>query len=603
MSTTLAVLRMEFTGRARLFVVAIVMGLVPFAVAAMPSLRSQRGEVMVTVAMFVAIIYSAALATAFGASTIVGPLVDKRLAFYLAKPIPASSLWIGKFAAAMLISATVFAIVSIPARLFAPDATPWGVSDSNLSQLALMALPVFFLVTHALATMVRSRSIRLAVDLILLFAVIGALFLIGRVLFAGGALVALGLLFAGVGLALLIVLAIAPIYQIFRGRVESRRSHAAFSNFLWIAMAVIVAGAALYSAWVASAPLSSIRNFGALAQTADGQWFLAAGETDRGGYHTAWLVNTSSGEKRRLGGTAPWGRGMLSSDGSTVVSVRLNDLDPRRVSSEIVLTPIETGGRTGSIIVDGWLGELALTPDASRIALDLGRHVAVYDVASSTRLAVAPRENRRILQLGFVSNDLLRIVTSGFDIKDVRIHDLDLKTRALRTVGGLPDGVWPTFSGDFSRMLVRQKRGPTTRREFSASVADGRSGATLFPLPAANTHTLLADGRAAYLTLTDGKARLHVTDASGAESKVIDVPDSLQFAGQAGEKVILEARNAIVVVDLRNGSVRRLEGASAGRSYVDGRLAQYEEEGLIVGFDEQRKLAAWSLVTGEKKGL
>lgn len=605
MNAAFAVLRLELSERGRLFGVAAVLATLPFAIAALPSLRAQSGEVLVTVAMFLAIIYSLALATAFGATTIGAPLAEKRLSFYLSRPIPPASLWIGKFVAAMMISIATFAIVSIPARVAAPGpSAPWGVSDSGLSVWTLAAMPVLFLVTHALSTVIRSRSVRLAFDVVLLLATLIVLFVVARALFAGESFAAVGWLLAFVAIAFLAVLAIAPVYQLSRGRADVRRSHAALSNFLWVSVAGVVAIAASYAWWVTSAPLSSIQQFRAVQQSRDGRWAVATGETNRGRYHAAWLVNTKTGEEKRLGGMVPWSGSAISPDGKTTVAVRLSGF-PTLPPTSIDLSAIEAGGRSGSIAIDDWPFQIALSSDASRIVVVTSSNIAGYDTVTGKLLAQTRLNGRRVRSIGFVSPDAVRVVTSNRTGADWKIQQLDLAAHVWRTIGEPSLAGRPLFSRDFSRMVVRPlvpiPSGQSGIRE--AFVADGRTGARLFGLPSALSYSMLADGRVAFVTAGADGTRVNVTDKTGAVSKVIPLAkDIVRVQGEAGESLILAGSKAFVIVDLRDSSIRRIEGANV-RSDDDGQLDQYDPSGVIVGVDAGKKLAAWNLATGEKRRL
>lgn len=605
MNAAFAVLRLELSERGRLFGVAAVLATLPFAIAALPSLRAQSGEVLVTVAMFLAIIYSLALATAFGATTIGAPLAEKRLSFYLSRPIPPASLWIGKFVAAMMISIATFAIVSIPARVAAPGpSAPWGVSDSGLSVWTLAAMPVLFLVTHALSTVIRSRSVRLAFDVVLLLATLIVLFVVARALFAGESFAAVGWLLAFVAIAFLAVLAIAPVYQLSRGRADVRRSHAALSNFLWVSVAGVVAIAASYAWWVTSAPLSSIQQFRAVQQSRDGRWAVATGETNRGRYHAAWLVNTKTGEEKRLGGMVPWSGSAISPDGKTTVAVRLSGF-PTLPPTSIDLSAIEAGGRSGSIAIDDWPFQIALSSDASRIVVVTSSNIAGYDTVTGKLLAQTRLNGRRVRSIGFVSPDAVRVVTSNRTGADWKIQQLDLAAHVWRTLGEPSLAGRPLFSRDFSRMVLRPlvpiPSGQSGIRE--AFVADGRTGARLFGLPSALSYSMLADGRVAFVTAGADGTRVNVTDKTGAVSKVIPLAkDIVRVQGEAGESLILAGSKAFVIVDLRDSSIRRIEGANV-RSDDDGQLDQYDPSGVIVGVDAGKKLAAWNLATGEKRRL
>jgi hypothetical protein len=611
MNAAIAVFRQELGERKRVFIVAAAIAVLPFLISTLPSLAGQRDMAIASIAIYGAVIYSVALALALGSSMIARPLAEKRLSFYLARPIPIGALWSGKLAANLLACFASTLIITVPSVLFAFDAaqTHWGVAGEGLSALVFLGVPFLMLATHFVATFTRSRSIRLVADFVLLVAAVYAAILIIRPVLVGGAFEAARTIAACAGIGLLAALLFAPLWQLARGRADIRLSHAALSTALWVSIAVILTGIAGYSMWVTRAPLSSIRTWGGVEQTADGKMLVATGESSRGGFYASHLIDVTKGKSRRLPELAPWSEVYISRDGSTLVTERLTELLPRRGDSDLVLTALDSRGVSNIIPSSGRTTAVTMTADARRIAVSTNTSVTVYDSTSGSMLGAAKTGNRLIRRMLFVSPTLLRLITTNGQGKEQAIDELDLTTRTLRRTGaiaGEADG-WFVVSTDHTRLLTRSRvrGGETPPAAREVTVVDGRTGAPLFVPPPMFTHTLLNDGRVAGVEAGDQQGRLHVYSTDGAPQKTLQLPVAKAgFVGQSGPSIILlRSGDALLIADLDAGTVRRIADARVMPSYRDGQLGNYPQGALLAGLDTDKKLALWNISTGRRQQL
>lgn len=602
MNATLAVFRLEIRERVRVFAVAAALALLPFLIAALPRVRGRWVEALGVSAFYAAIVYTAALAIAIGGSTIVTPLRARRLSFYFSRPVTAAALWFGKLTAALATCAASCAIIILPAALVLPSGTaPWSVAGDAFRIGFVLSIPAMIVITHAIASMVASRSIRLAVDFVLAIAAAAAVVYIARPLLVGGAMETVGWFAVG-GLALLIVmLAIAPVWQLERGRADVRQSHAALSTFLWVSVAIILVASAAGVAWIVSAPLASLRVIGAFDQTANGRWAVIGGESTRAGYHAAFLVDSQSEEVKRLRNTVPWSEMTFSGDGRTLVRVTLAELIPSRGASEIILSPLETGGVSATIKTASWPHEYAVTADARRAAVVTSDRVELYDSVSGRMLAAARRPAGRVHTLFFVTPDVLRLIAwERSEQQNARnvygIYELALADRKLERTGEFRSkNTAISVSQDGSRMLL----------VGDGALLEGRTGAVVADVGVTGG-AILDDGRVAVAAADGDGAVLRVHNADGVLRSTIAFaePNARVVAQVGASRVLVAARDRLMLVDIDQGRVvRQIENARVLPMYRDRRLLRLSEDAVVAGIDAQRRTSFWNLATGEKKPI
>jgi ABC-type transport system involved in multi-copper enzyme maturation permease subunit len=600
----------ELRDRSRLFIVAACMGVLPFLTALVPAARADRSTAVATVAGFLAVAYSAALALAFGVSMIGGELAEKRLSFYLARPIAPAALWFGKVAAALLTVAGAFAIIVLPAWLAAR--TGWGelwtIGGGIVTLATAIGCVLLLFLGHALSTMVRSRSPWVVLDFILLGMAVLAAILLTRPLILGGALsqaTGLGLALGG---ALLLTLIFGPLWQLSRGRVDARRNHAALSTAVWSTMAVALLAGAGYSFWMTHPPLSAMEHLQRREQDPTGRWaYLAGMAKGRGMYYASFLVDTT-GPRERIAVPA-WGMATFSDDGRTLAWMESEDLLPPGRTFRLYTRRLEPGAKAVAtpLSVEGqhfWF----LSDDAARVVVVRHGNAEVYETATGRVLAVAPltKNESELEVMYFAGPNVLRIVDHAGAPQGMRLRELDVARRTLVTTGRIeadgPDhGV--SRSADGSRLFFRG----------SGSSYDARTGA-LLATPAIRSRnplaaTMLRDGSS--IVTRDGK--LYHLDRAGRIAAELALPAPwAMVAGEVGQgKVLLAARvrgnlDQMLVVDLVARRIAltpsHVHGPYPGWN-TDDLVTRFAEDAMLVAHGDNGELLLWDVRTGKTRPL
>jgi ABC-type transport system involved in multi-copper enzyme maturation permease subunit len=573
MNTAILVASRELRDRTRLFVVAIALSLIPFLVAAMPGARSHRGMAIATIAAFLAFAYPAALALALGMSTIGRELTEKRLSFYFSKPISPAAIWIGKAVAAMVTVYAVMTIVALPAFLIVTK--EWTAAWSSGGAWMFVAVPVtllaLFLGGHALSTMIRSRSLLIAVDFVLAVLATMALLLILRPVFLGGAQELVGTMLIAVGAALLVILALAPIGQLAHGRTDVRRNHAALSRFLWPAVAGVLAITGAFVLWISSASIEQLDSFGDLRQNATGEWLLVhGGDNARFGFASSFLVNTTTGERERLRLPMWWGAN-FSRDGRILSWLEPTELLPRNGALQLFVRRLDgAGARNVTTPIQMRLGSAyVFSDDGSRVAIAYGNELSVADVASGQILAAAKAFPAQLMF--FAGRDTLRLVGNGNVRAPALIGELDIARRRFVETGRIapPAHMFGVSANHDGSLLYIQ---PT------ATVVDGRTGAVVSKLPVDVRGTgsrMLNDGTIVVV----GQHMLRRFDAHGRE--LLRTASPMERANVLGEigasKIVLGWAGGAQIVDLQRGVVEQhIKGAHPAWSWSrDPRVRRY----------------------------
>jgi hypothetical protein len=195
------------------------------------------------------------LGAVLGGSAVSRDLAERRLGFYLARPVPPLAYWGAKLAVAFAVAYTCGWLVLVPGFVVGPPATQLGAvleMTRNFSGSALFGTAFVVALAAAATGAVRARSGLLLVDLVALLLTAAALLAVLVASWEGGS--ADVLLFRGLPwlrwVALPLLLA-ASAAQIALGRLDLRRGHVAASTVLWTGLLACVLGLNLFGAVVA----------------------------------------------------------------------------------------------------------------------------------------------------------------------------------------------------------------------------------------------------------------------------------------------------------------------------------------------------------------
>lgn len=601
MSTALIIATREIRERSRVFIVAAALAVIPFAIAMLPNMSGRRGEAIRVIGTVAAINYAFALALAMGITTIGRDLSEKRLSFYFSKPISPASLWIGKAGGALVTTFLCALIVGLPSVLASPPLgkSSWAPTTPQIALFALLVWTTLFLCGHAVSTMTRSRSILVVLDFVLAGVMVGiAALLLRPVVAAGGAKVT-GVLGSVLFVGFLLILSLAPVWQLARGRTDVRRSHVALSQFLWTGVAVLLFLVAMVTLWLRSVSPSDLVEVREIEHAPSGGWAIVSGmAAHRGDFHSAFVMNAKSGEQIRLP-APPWSDVAWSRDGRA--AVWMQPIGVRIREFEVYIWDSGSGTSRATGITGPFWSGIALSDDGSRVALAKSDSIAVHDLQNHSLLASVHIESGSRAQLFFVSRDLLRVLQydSGRTntIAGVRCYELDVVKRSITKTGERENvGVRTiSYSADGSRAFLRA----------TGEIVDGRTLAPIVKIAASNSRSaaLLHDGQVAVVE-KDAGVRVRIFDREGRVLSVVEIPNVMSaylVAETTDGKLLLSggtpADRGMFVVDRMRGVLdRSIPHVTSPVGWkTDPRMPRYEAGQTFLGTDSTRKLKVWKV--------
>ncbi len=600
MNTALLIAARDVREKGRLFLIAAVLACMPFLATLLPTSRGHHAEVIATLGGFIGLVVGLGLATGLGITTIGSDLSSGRLSYWFSKPIHAGSLWAGRALGALFSSFACFAIIAVPAALAADSAIVFRYGGGWKLPLALIAaMAALFLAGHTVSTMLRSRSLVLGVDLAGAIVTTGLLSIIMRPLLFTPVL---EFMLVGLAIAIMIVLSVAPYWQLANGRTDPRRSHAALSRAIWAGVAVVLILAGSLVWWLSSGKPQDFDRVLSIKQTPAGNAVFVSGSGPfRRGLDHTFALSPATGDSDRLDvahsgialsrdsrfaawiepGLFRWSRGTLV----------VRDLSKNEDSTIDIELPL--------------FADISFSDDGARLAVRNGGTIAVHDRASGKLLAAMPVEARLRHSFWFVSPDVLRVVShkpAGRTAVPLEIVELDVRTKT-RTVTG-SSMIQPRFdavsvSADGSRMLLRASR----------LIVDGRTGATIATLPEGADcfwcSTMLSDGRVVTSRRGEKSNRVTIFSREGVLQREIVLPvRASAIVGERtdGKLIFLGfsmggAYRNMFVVDGNRGTIERtlhdVRGPAPSWS-PDPRLTVYDAKAKLAAVGANGKLTYWN---------
>jgi hypothetical protein len=565
MNKTLAIAARELSGRRSTFLTAAVLAIIPYAVLLMPEVqRYGRSSAVAMTGTFVAACYVFGLALLLGATFVGRELMEKRMSFFFGKPITERALWFGKLAGGLATLAVSTAIIVVPVLLGSGDEMPRLVRGLGYFGLAALTL---FLVSHVVATMLRSRSALILVDVLACAAAAALAYLMLHVLVNGLAAKLVDILLWSLTIGSLVILMAAGAWQLSRGRSDLRANHRELSRFLWSATAVMfmIAGAAVL--WVVSVSPDDLENRIFADQVPNSDWVVTTGMARyRGDYQAAFFKNVVTGEYQRIVASDMWWGGFFTRDGRYGGRVRktgkLDLLTLRAEGVEVSPTRINVPR----------LATLVPSDDMKRVAI-VTRDMVTVEALPDGRTLMAARRPPGEVRAFFVTPDLLRLYVSGNRQSD--IYELDVRARKLAKIGTVSTAgqLWFSASPDGSRLLARS----ATPQGNELLVFDGRTGARIGSLGVQEKGSfgaILSDGRIATLNTRAAKT-LSIYGADLVPQRQIALPDMpvirllreleggrILLVGDTGERGVSPVpldNTSLRVVDVNSGATVRHE--------------------------------------------
>jgi hypothetical protein len=601
MNGFLAVLRREVAERRTLLAAAAFASLVPIAV---PLSRGLSGSDAADARSVTALILSAAFAVgtaiALGASMLAPRIANRRIAFDLARPLSAFSLWGGRLTATTLLAVLCAAIVWIPALVAGGSslAADIPLPLPGVGILLLVAVVGLFALFHAAAVAVASRSARLALDAVL-------------VLVAGyGVSVALARLprfmasepfeIARMAFALAAVIAamVAGYASVARGRTDIQAAHRALSLVLWAAVGAAVLGVNVYAVWVMAARPRDVGTIYTVNPAPAGGWTVITGPAR--GTAATFLIDTDSGRYARAP-IVDWESPYFSLDGRHAAWVEGRDKGgPLPVWTWSLAEPGASPVRT-RLLLHGYPSLTVLSDDGSRLAVVEESLLSIYELSSARALASVRVDAMGPWRAMFLGNDRLRLYRAGWvGGAPLEISELDIPARTLVKTGTFASSAgWMYLTADRSgdRLIL------ISARTGEAWLHNGRTGQQLATLgsatPKARWAGFLGDGRIILTEAVDAGRILRVFSPDGAPVKTVSFPGArgLTLGGEAAPGRLIAAAGAgpereIDLVDVDTGASRRI----ADRLYPAAHLASWSGQPNVspaVGSEATKLFLRW----------
>jgi hypothetical protein len=543
--------------------------------------------------LFGAVTLGAAAGIVIGSSMLARDAANGRLGFLFSRPVSWPAIWGGKWLAALVLVVSSGFLAAIPWMAAFPLASLGGHHGDSWLRAALDGpRAVFFFTLIVLvvgcanfgATLFRSRSPWVALDLVLLLAAFWAIRRYVAPLWLYGVLgwgqwsPPLSLVPLALGLGL------GSAAQVAVGRTDLRRSHRALSLGFWAVVGVTLASAAGYWAWVRSVSPATV-TVRAVSRDPAGRWAYLEGTASHSGWYPhGYLIDTTSGRHLARPGPDPererFGIGMLFSADGRFAALRHADRDGSGAALSLFDltgdTPRLTEVALESSPPPDWGTSFALSPSAASVFVVHESGASLFALPSGQRMATTTiPPGWRPAAVRFLAEGEARAWLGSPAMRpraEMRVVDLaaDGATKAITVpVAAALDhtGRWGAVVPDADgRRIVTVDAGLHLR--------DGATGelvATLAEGPGALPLLFLADGR---IVVGDGRV---VADEPGPPRPLIRVFD------RAGVP-LGETR-----LDLSPGGISIGPEVAPGRVAVSSfRAAFLPEDTLLVDVGEGR---------------
>jgi hypothetical protein len=527
----LAVARHEVRDRWLVFGVAVTAWVALLAAARWVPGLTRSGNLMAVLGAMLAFALPVAIALSLGASILARDAAERRLAFYLARPMSPLALWAGKLLAAasvlgFLVACGVVGLAAYEHR--ALRVHPISVAAALVSCFVLAA-------THLAATALRSRSPWLVVDVAAGVAWVAGALALARWAFdagLGGPFIWEVLPAAFVGFALAV--AVGAYAQIAVGRTDPARGHRALSLTAWPLLGVLLAIAWGFGSWHLGQGPDRLGVGRMTVAAPAGPGVIAGSERwdDHDGYAPVFLLNTQTGRWTPFADYR-FSRPALNAPGTRAAWIAGTDegasgvfgfeqLLPRTVPALVLARFEGPAPVVGEVPLPHgpWGVVRALDADARRAAIESGSDLVVVDTADGRALGVL---RRTTLHAVFRDDGRLRVWTAEGRLATSEITAVDwaVDTGVQTEKARFP----PLPSAPYFRPLegggdVGLRLGYGGRRD---AVVDAATGSTLaLPARAAGVR-LLADGRLAFGVDDE----LRIVDRAGDLQRAVRVPGTI----------------------------------------------------------------------------
>ncbi len=532
-----ALLRLHLRGRGALLASCLFLGLLPFLLPLLPAAHGQSAaEVRTAATPLVAGLALLLLALFLGSDLLSRDFAERRLSFFLARPIATAALFWARYLALLATLAGAACLLLGPAALAGNLELLAGANVTLVTFAIVGSLLLLPLLASTLAIAIRARSRLLPLDLA---AVAGALVLATVAARRLSRDQANGPLTAGLGglaLVTLGALIAGHLAALAEGRSDLGAARAALGRRLWTVLVPATLLLVGYSGWTLAAEPSSLESIAAARPSPTGDWLAIAGPLrGRLGFGEQFLWHPATGRSIRIGSGSPeagfTSRIAFSADGTSAAWIEPDGADWAlwRLDLARAARGLETPRRTGISFATPPT-DLTLSPRGEYLAARTIGRFLLYRVADG-RLIDSGDDTGYVTGLRWPSGDRLRVFSlRDLDGPQARAVVWELGQGANRALLDLtlsgPADLRPDFDGE--RALVRDQSGwrmiavqPGTPAAPVAIVSGPGSAVRghLRPL-------FLADGRILVRRREADGIGLALLDRRGATLRDLDVGDT-----------------------------------------------------------------------------
>ena len=488
---------------------AAILATFPFLALLLPATQGyDSNEVRRAVALLLAGGFALVAAAILGATMLTSDAAERRLSFYLARPISATALWFGKIAGVAIVTTAGALIIALPALRHRSRAEFLG---------GFLIMIFTIIVAHGMAIAIRGGRWRAILDLVLLVVAAGVAYAIGLPFESIQAvLVANVLILPWIG-AFIVALIVSGIFHLRFGSWSAVAGHRAWSRAVWsITFGVALIVDITYATYVVSpVPESQV----IWCATTNSDWLVSSLQSPaRLDCVRFGLLNTRTGRRIRI----PMQMSVLS---EPVISADQRHAFWTTTRDKVVHLNLSDGRLETLSRANGRI--VAVSSDGSLVAVDSEKAVQVIRVASHA--AEASLAISGCSKAQFNSSSHLRLWSA--DWQGLQLSDYDTATRRLTA-----------------------RRVPLPSPTKCASIIVSASGRRAIVHPSAEDHSML---------LLDGGGRLlRVLSSHGgwwgflADDRLLELQDRFWLWSQdglvvhsfAGERFYGEIAPGILVI-------------------------------------------------------
>ena len=576
-----AVASREIVERRRVFVAAAVAALFPLFAPLLPAARRFGApEARLYTAAFFAVAFSAALSLILGMTAIGRDLSERRLGFYFSRPIGNAAIWAGKLAGIGLQVLLAALLILLPAGLV-DLATWWRETRMGLAAeigvAFVFAVVVFLALGKAISLALRSRPAWVAGDVVAFALWLLAMGTISLPLLVARAPVVLQRLGLVVAIACAVALLAAGGAQVSIGRVDPVRGTRARFAVLWGLLFAIAGLFAGFTRWLLRPAPSELSSVLVRAAAPAGSWIGVEGRArGRADLRVSLFYDVASGGYVR-GWTGREGSAVVSADGTTAAWTQASGIFSDG-PQDVWACRLAAGAPGTRTPISERIGNIAISPEGSRLAIAGERALGIYEIPSGRLLgSIALDSDERFSRFVFVGRDRLRlfripsaaVARAGEELATIEVSDFDVPARRLVERVAIPNLHRPfslAFDDRDGRVLVWEKGSALSLFDLASSrfvrvLGNFAWGAT--------SRAFLSDGRIAVAEASAGMARVHLFSKNGEPERVFEAgqaglvrlgaePSAGTLAVSVGPAPYVWGASDSFLLDLRDGKLRKL---------------------------------------------